>query len=129
MSTARRLSIHYDAVTAWPGRAAVALALSVATLATMPATAEAQDITVRFERSAESVHEGDLLGLSVHFSEIPDRAIPTGQWYVEIPLIRTNLGGARNGVDYWSNTTVKVYRNRDRYWAPIQSGRGRGWGQ
>ena len=123
MSTARRLSTNPAAVTAWPGRAAVALALSVATLATMPAAAEAQgDITVRFARSAESVHEGDPLGLSLQFSEIPDRVIPAGQWYVEIPLIRTNVRGARNGVDYHSNTTVKVYRNRGYHWAGFAFG-------
>ena len=95
-----------------------ALALSAATLAAMPAAAEAQgDITVRFERSAESVHEGDPLGLAIYFSEIPDRVIPAGQWYVEIPLTRTDLGGARRyGADYSASGIVKVYRNRDRYW-------------
>ena len=66
MSTARRLSTNPDAVTAWPGRAAVALALSVATLPAIPATAEAQDITVRFERSAASAARApDVRGWTV----------------------------------------------------------------
>ena len=123
MSTARRLSTNPDAVTAWPGRVAVALALSVATLPAMPAAAEAQDITVRFERSAESVHEGDPLGLSIQFSEIPDRVIPDGDWYVTIPFTVTEKGGARRyGIDYWSFRSVKVYRDRGFYWAGFQFG-------
>ena len=111
MSTARPLSIHHDAVTAWPGRAAVALALSVATLAALPAAAEAQDdpITIRFQRSAVSVHEGDPLGLSVLFTEPPGRVVPDDEYFVTIGFSRTNRGGARNQIDYWSASSVKVH--------------------
>ena len=123
MSTARRLSTNPDVVTARPGRAAVALALSVATVAAMPSAAEAQgDITVWFEPSAESVHEGDPLGLSLHFSEIPDRVIPDGQWYVEIPLVHDDRGGVTRSVDYYATRYVKVYRNRGYYFAGFQFG-------
>ena len=68
-----------------------------------------------------SVHEGDPLGLSIHFSEIPDRVIPEDDWFVTIPFIRTELGGARPyGADYWASGSVKVYRNRGYYWAGFQ---------
>ena len=111
MSTARRLSTNLDAVTAWPGRAAVALALSVATLAALPAAAEAQDdpITIRFQRSAESVHEGDPLGLSVLFSEPPGRVVPDDEYFVTIGFTLTPQGGARYQRDYWGNGSIKVH--------------------
>ena len=123
MSTARRLSTNPDAVTARPGRAAVALALTVAALAAMPAAAEAQfdpPITIQFDRSERSVHEGDPLGISISFSEIPDRVIldqGNELWFVEIPLTLTPWGGARTyGIDYHTSGSVKVYRNRGRHY-------------
>ena len=117
MSNACRLSTNPDVVTGWPGHAAVALALSVATLATMPAAAEAQgDITVRFGRSAESVHEGDPLGLSVQFSEPPGRMVPDGEYFVTIRFTRTDLNGARNQGDYWSALSVKVHNHDNQYY-------------
>ena len=61
--------------------------------------------------------EGDLLGISVHFSEVPDRVIPVDEWYVTIPLTRTERGGARgHGGDYYTAGSVKVYRDRGRYY-------------
>ena len=88
-------------------------------LAAMPTVAHGQedDITISFGRATDSVHEGDLLGISVHFSEVPDRVIPVDEWYVTIPLTRTERGGARGlGGDYYTAGSVKVYRDRGRYY-------------
>ena len=116
MFTVRRVSTNPDVVTGWPGRAAVALALSATTLAVMPAAAEAQgDITVRFERSEESVHEGDPLGLSVQFSEPPGRMVPDGKYFVTIRFTRTE-NRARNQGDYWSALSVKVHNHDNQYY-------------
>ena len=120
MSVARRIFSESGAFSARFRRASGVLTVAAAMLAALPQAAEGQegDITISFNNATDSVHEGDLLGISIHFSEVPDRVIPPGQWYVTIPLTRTERGGARPyGGDYYTAGSVKVYRDRGRYFA------------
>ena len=120
MSVARRIFSESGAFSARFRRASGVLTVAAAMLAALPQAAEGQegDITISFNNATDSVHEGDLLGISIHFSEVPDRVIPPGQWYVTIPLTRTERGGARPyGGDYYTTGSVKVYRDRGRYFA------------
>ena len=119
MSVARRILSDPDAFSARFRRVSGVLTVAAAMLAAMPTVAHGQedDITISFGRATDSVHEGDPLGISVHFSEVPDRVIPVDEWYVTIPLTRTERGGARgHGGDYYTPGSVKVYRDRGRYY-------------
>ena len=119
MSVARRTLSGPDTFSARFRCVSGVLTIAAAMVAAMPTVAHGQedDITIRFGHASASVHEGDPLGISVHFSEVPDRVIPVDEWYVTIPLTRTERGGARGyGGDYYTPGSVKVYRDRGRYY-------------
>ena len=119
MSVTRRIFSESGAFRARFRRASGVLTIAAAMLAALPQAAEGQegDITISFGKATDSVHEGDPLGISIRFSEVPDRVIPPGQWYVTIPLTRTERGGARpTSIDYYTTGSVKVYRDRGRFY-------------
>ena len=112
MSRSPTLSTVSDACAVRYRNAAATLTIAVAMLAALPAPALAQhddDVTISFGNASASVHEGDPLGISVHFSEPAGTVVPDGEYFVTIYFTRTEKGGARYQSDYWSAGSAKVH--------------------